>query len=160
DRGFPASYAEGLPASHGQHTCILLLNLTEHCNYRCPTCYASALEPATPLVQPVRPTAHELLNTVKTVIGREGGRLGGLMLSGGEPTVRPDFEDLLCRLSDLPVTRILVNTNGRRIARDDRFLDLLRRLSGRVEVYLQFDGFKASTLERLRGEQVGEEKAR
>src|SRR5579872_5595285 len=34
------AYADGLPASHGQHTCILLLNITEHCNYACPTCYA------------------------------------------------------------------------------------------------------------------------
>src|SRR5579862_9380588 len=43
--GFPEGYREGLPASHGQHTCILLLNITENCNYRCPTCYASALDP-------------------------------------------------------------------------------------------------------------------
>ena len=26
--GFPDGYQEGLPASHGQHSCILLLNLT------------------------------------------------------------------------------------------------------------------------------------
>src|SRR5579863_403673 len=39
------AYAEGLPASHGQHTCILLLNVTENCNYACPTCYATALPP-------------------------------------------------------------------------------------------------------------------
>ena len=44
---FPDGYRDGLPAGHGQHTCILLLNITQHCNYKCPTCYASALEPGT-----------------------------------------------------------------------------------------------------------------
>ncbi len=46
--GFPDGYREGLPTSHGQHTCILLLNVTERCNFACPTCYADALAPGTP----------------------------------------------------------------------------------------------------------------
>ncbi len=41
---FPDAYQNGLPASHGQHTCILLLNVTQRCNYACPACYAGALK--------------------------------------------------------------------------------------------------------------------
>src|SRR5205085_2198151 len=73
--GFPDGYREGLPASHGQHTCILLLNVTEHCNYSCPACYASALPPGAEQVSQ-GPTQAEILHTVDTVIAREGGRLG------------------------------------------------------------------------------------
>ncbi|MBI3721746.1 MAG: radical SAM protein, partial [Fimbriimonas ginsengisoli] len=157
-RAFPEGYRDGLPASHGQHTCILLLNITEHCNYRCPTCYASALPPGTPAPVEEHPSADEILRTVETMLSREGGKLGVLMLSGGEPTVRTDLPELITRLSDLNITRIMLNTNGRRIAKDDRFLAFLQTVRGRVEIYLQFDGLEASTYEALRGDDVAGEK--
>ncbi|AIE87753.1 radical SAM protein [Fimbriimonas ginsengisoli] len=156
--GFPDGYRDGLPASHGQHTCILLLNVTEHCNFRCPTCYATAHDPGTPLAQPDRPSIAEMLHTVDTVLAREEGKLGVVMVSGGEPTVRRDIEELLERLFERNLTRVMLNTNGRRIARDDRFLKFLQSHRDRVEVYLQFDGFRASTHLALRGEDLSEEK--
>jgi uncharacterized radical SAM superfamily Fe-S cluster-containing enzyme len=155
-RGFPDGYRDGLPASHGQHTCILLLNVTEHCNYHCPTCYAAALPPGQ-VIDP-RPRLDEMLHTVDTVLAREAGKLGVVMLSGGEPTVRRDLEELLERLFERNVTRVMLNTNGRRIARDDAFLRFLADHRDRVEVYLQFDGFRPETHLRLRGEEVGDEK--
>jgi uncharacterized radical SAM superfamily Fe-S cluster-containing enzyme len=155
---FPDGYRHGLPVSHGQHTCILVLNVTERCNYGCATCYASALAPGTPRPAEEHPTPAGILSTVDTVIAREEGRLGVLMLSGGEPTVRDDLPELIERLLDRPITRIMVNTNGRRIARDDRFLDFLHRHRGRVEVYLQFDGLRPATYQALRSEDVAAEK--
>lgn len=157
---FPDGYRDGLPVAHGQHTCILLLNITQHCNYKCPTCYASALEPGTKRSSVEHPTLQELEHTVDTVIKREGGRLGVLMISGGEPTVRSDISEILRVFSDKPITRVMLNTNGRRIAKDDAFVELLNDLRERVEVYLQFDGFRERTHEILRGEKVGEEKLR
>jgi uncharacterized radical SAM superfamily Fe-S cluster-containing enzyme len=155
-RGFPDGYRDGLPASHGQHTCILLLNVTENCNYSCPTCYAGALAPAAPLAR--QPSIEELLHTVDTMLEREKGKLGVLMISGGEPTVRRDIEELLTRAMERNVTRVMLNTNGRRIARDDKFLSFLREHRDRIEVYLQFDGFRPSTHQTLRGEDVADEK--
>lgn len=155
-RGFPDGYRDGLPASHGQHSCILLLNVTEQCNYRCPTCYASAQPPGQPIE--LRPTVGEMLHTVDTVIEREAGKLSVVMLSGGEPTIRRDLEDLLLQLFERNVTRVMINTNGRRIARDDGFLRFLADHRERVEVYLQFDGFRPSTHLTLRGEDLSEEK--
>jgi uncharacterized radical SAM superfamily Fe-S cluster-containing enzyme len=155
---FPHAYREGLPASHGQHTCILLLNVTDRCNYGCTTCYASARAPGSPRPAEEHPTIEEVLRTVETVIEREGGKLGVLMLSGGEPTVRDDLPELLRQLLDLNITRIMINTNGRRIARDERFLQFLHRCRDRIEVYLQFDGFRPSTYLALRGEDVADEK--
>lgn len=155
---FPHAYQNGLPASHGQHTCILLLNVTQRCNYACPACYAGALKPGTATPQPEYPTIAEIRHTVQTVLARENNKLGVLMLSGGEPTVREDLPQLIENMGDLPITRILINTNGRRIARDDKFLEFLQSQRERLEVYLQFDGFKASTYQVLRGENVAEEK--
>ncbi len=154
----PTIYAQGLPPSHGQHSCILLLNLTEHCNYACPTCYAAAKAPGTPLLPNSDPSKEELLRTVKTVLAREGGKLSVVMLSGGEPTLRTDLEEIIREISDLPVTRILLNTNGRRIGKDDALLKFLAKHRGRVEIYLQCDGFSEATNTQLRGENVAEEK--
>lgn len=158
--GFPDAYREGLPASHAQHTCILLLNVTERCNYGCKACFASAKPPG--VTEPVdeKPTADEILATVHTMIEREGGRLGVLMLSGGEPTVRRDIIEIMQRLSVLPITRIMLNTNGRVIADDDVLLDFLARHRRQIEVYLQFDGFEGNTHHVLRNEDVLDEKLR
>ena len=152
------SYAQGLPASHGQHTCILLLNLTQRCNYSCPTCYAAAQAPGTARPDPELPARAEILRTVHAALGREGGRLSVLMLSGGEPTIRDDLPAIIDDLLPLPITRIMLNTNGRRIARDDRFLSWLQSRRERIEVYLQFDGGDSQAAQVLRGEDVSREK--
>ena len=64
------------------------------------------------------------------------------MLSGGEPTVHPEVLEIIEAATERNVTRVILNTNGIRIAKDDRFVAALGRLRGRVEVYLQFDGFE------------------
>jgi uncharacterized radical SAM superfamily Fe-S cluster-containing enzyme len=155
---FPDAYRDGLPASHGQHTCILLLNVTDRCNYGCTTCYAAALAPGAPVPKSETPTIAEAIHTVKTVIAREGGKLGVLMLSGGEPTIRDDLPQLIEAFLELNIVRIMLNTNGRRIARDDKFLAFLQKHRERIEVYLQFDGMRPETYLALRNEDVSQEK--
>ena len=157
-KGFPDGYRDGLPASHGQHTCILVLNITDRCNYGCTTCYAAARAPGTPVPRLERPTIDDIIHTVETVIAREGGKLSVLMLSGGEPTVRDDLPQIILRLAALPITRVLINTNGRRIARDPRFVQFLHEFRHRIEVYLQFDGVRPATYRALRNEDVSSEK--
>jgi hypothetical protein len=147
-RPVPQAYLDGLPQMQTQHTCILLEDVTDHCNLKCPTCFASS-SPALAAVAPVA----EVLASVDAKLAREGGRLDVLMLSGGEPTLHPQFEELLDALVRRPVVRILVNSNGLRIAQDDRLLALLRRHRHRVEVYLQFDGLtKAASLHHRGGD--------
>ena len=73
-------------------------------------------------------------------LSRENGRIDVLMLSGGEPTIHPFLPELLAELAVRPITRILINSNGIRIAQSDELLDLLTEYRERVEVYLQYDG--------------------
>ena len=45
---------------------------------------------------------------------------------------------------------VMINTKGKRIARDDRFLEQLSEV--RPSLYFQFDGFESETYRILRGE--------
>jgi uncharacterized radical SAM superfamily Fe-S cluster-containing enzyme len=134
-RPIPEAYAYGLPAMQTQHTCILLQDVIEHCNLRCPTCFTAS----GPQLQGVAPLA-EVLANVDTRLSRENGRIDVLMLSGGEPTLYPHLAELLDELVARPIVRIMVNSNGMLIATDDDLLALLERHRERVEVYLQYDG--------------------
>ncbi|MGO0577269.1 radical SAM protein [Ornithinimicrobium panacihumi] len=145
-RPVPQAYLDGLPQMQTQHTCILLEDITDHCNLKCPTCFASS-SPALAQVAPVE----EVLASVDAKLARERGRLDVLMLSGGEPTLHPHFEELLEALVERPIVRILVNSNGLRIAQDDELVALLKKHRQRVEVYLQFDGLTKAASVHHRG---------
>ena len=142
----PAAYLDGLPEMQTQHTCILLADLLDICNLRCPTCFADS----SPALEGVAPL-ESVLSTVDTRLSRGQGRLDVLMLSGGEPTLYPELAELLRELSARNVVRILVNTNGIRVARDDALLDLLTEHRERVEVYLQYDGVSERASRHHRG---------
>lgn len=142
----PMGYEHGLSPAHQQHSCIFLLDITTQCNLSCPACYAES-SPAASHYLPL----DAILRSVETAIARENGRLDVVMISGGEPTVHPQIGELLERLVALPITRILLNTNGIRIANDDAFVDLLASHRTRVEVYLQYDGQEKRVHEHLRG---------
>ncbi|WP_157576578.1 radical SAM protein [Mycobacterium sp. GA-2829] len=142
----PQAYLRGLPEMQTQHTCILLQDIADTCNLRCPTCFTDS----SPDLRNVVPVADVLAN-VDQRLRRENGRLDVVMLSGGEPTLHPGLADLLTELVDRPITRILVNTNGVRIATDDGLLDLLTAHRERVEVYLQYDGLSEAAHRHHRG---------
>jgi len=145
----PAAYADGLPQMHTQHTCILLEDITDHCNLRCPTCFTESA----PALSSVAPLAAVLAN-IDARLERENGRLDVLMLSGGEPTLFPHLERLLEEVVSRPIVRILINSNGMRIARDDALLELLHRHRERVEIYLQYDGESAASSTHHRGADI------
>ncbi len=142
----PEAYLSGLPEMQTQHTCILLEDVIQGCNLRCPTCFSES----SPDQAGVVPVAHVMAN-VDARLARENGRLDVVMVSGGEPTVHPDITTILSELADRPVNRILLNTNGIRIAQDDALVEWLAAHRDRVEVYLQYDGRRASSYRAHRG---------
>ena len=151
----PTGYEYGLGPAHLQHSCIYLLDITTQCNLECPACYASS-SPAASHYLPLDAIVH----AVERAIEREGGRIDVVMLSGGEPTVHPQFREIVERLATLPVTRVLVNTNGIRLANEDALLGVIAGLRDRVEVYLQYDGQRKETHERMRAVDLTEIKKR
>jgi len=136
----PLAYRRGLGEMQTQHTCILLEDITAACNLTCPTCFADS-SPSRAGTVP----AERVLANIDQRLARENGRIDVLMLSGGEPTLHPDFEEIVERVLERDVVRILINSNGIRIAKDDQFLRFLEKHNRRAEVYLQFDGFRLET---------------
>jgi 7,8-dihydro-6-hydroxymethylpterin dimethyltransferase len=74
-----------------------------------------------------------------------------VQLSGGEPTLHPDFFAVLELAKSLPISHLMVNTNGIRIAQDEDFVKQIAERMPDLEVYLQFDSFERDALMELRG---------
>ncbi len=136
----PSAYLYGLGEMQTQHTCILLEDINENCNLRCPTCYADSMPELTGVAR-----VEDVMSNIDQRLVREAGRIDVLMLSGGEPTIHPQFQEILEGALERNVVRILVNTNGVSLSRNDDLLALLTAHRDRVEVYLQFDGFRRET---------------
>lgn len=151
----PSAYLRGLGEMQTQHTCILLEDIIETCNLRCPTCFTDSSPELRGVV-----SVEDVLANIDQRLARENGRLDVVMLSGGEPTLHPDLPRLLDELIARNIVRILVNTNGVLLARDDDLLEVFRRHRRRVEVYLQYDGLRAESSRHHRGGDLTAIKAR
>jgi hypothetical protein len=79
-----------------------------------------------------------------------------VQISGGEPTVHPDFFRILDIAKSKPIKHLMVNTNGIRIAQDKGFADQLATYMPDFELYLQFDSFRPEVLTKMRGRDLTE----
>lgn len=132
-------------------TCLALIEIVNSCNLACPTCYADSPVGAGHKVDAV--PLENLKQRIQGVIDRKGG-IEILQLSGGEPTLHPQFFELVEWVQAHPaIDYLLLNTNGLRIAQDEAFAaqlaDVARRL--RFQLYLQFDGTQLDGQHFLRG---------
>ncbi|SDL24310.1 hypothetical protein SAMN04487898_116118 [Pedobacter sp. ok626] len=143
-------YDCGLCTDHEQHSCLTVIEVTDRCNLSCPTCYAMS----SPSYGRHR-TLEEINKMMDVVVANEG-EPDVVQLSGGEPTVHPDFFKILDLAKTKPIKHLMVNTNGIRIAKDIAFVEKLASYMPGFEIYLQFDSFSAEVLEKLRGEDLTE----
>lgn len=131
-------------------TCVLLLEITQACNLRCPTCYADA-------------HGHDFMKIHEAkrrldAFFRTQTRLDVLMLSGGEPTIHPRFGEILDLALSYPIGRVLVNTNGLRLAQSDALIERIAAERQRVELYFSFASFRPAIHQRLYGRDLTREK--
>ena len=132
-------------------TCLALIEIVNSCNLSCPTCYADSPLGTGQKIDAV-PLA-ELQARIQGVIERKG-KIEILQLSGGEPTLHPQFFELLRWLHANPgIDYVLLNTNGVRIAHDNAFAAELASTFryGKFQLYLQFDGVQEAAQKNLRG---------
>lgn len=142
---FGCPYDCGLCPDHMQHSCLTLVEITDNCNLRCPICFAgSGPERATH-----KPFA-AIIAMLDAVVANEGAP-DVVQISGGEPTLHPDFFAILDAARARPIRHLMVNTNGIRIAQDREFAARLAEFGRGFEVYLQFDSFESPALKSLRG---------
>lgn len=143
DYGCP--YDCGLCPDHEQHSCLTIIEITDRCNLTCPTCYANS----SPIHGRHR-TFEEVKTMLDTIVENEK-EPDVVQISGGEPTLHPQFFEILDYAKTLPIKHIMVNTNGLEIAKDFEFAKRLKSYTPDFEIYLQFDSFKAEALVALRG---------
>lgn len=141
-------YDCGLCTDHEQHSCLTVLEITDRCNLSCPTCYAMS----SPHYGRHR-TVEEVEHMLDIIVANEG-EPDVVQISGGEPTVHPDFFTIMDIAKKKPIRHLMLNTNGIRIAKDPEFAKRLASYMPDFEVYLQFDSFKPEVLKRLRGEDL------
>lgn len=151
---FGAEVKHGCPTDcgtcndHEQHTCLPIVEVTDHCNLECPVCivdnqYSWHMEP------------DAFARIIDNLIASEG-QCESVALSGGEPTSHPKILELL-KIADRPeIGRVMVITNGIRLGKDRAFAQAIKD-SG-AYIGLQLDGFDAETHTIIRGRDLVEEK--
>lgn len=138
-------YDCGLCPDHEQHSCLTVIEVTDRCNLTCPTCYAGS----SPSYGRHR-TLDEIKQMLDTIVKNEK-EPDVVQISGGEPTIHPQFWDILDYAKSLPIRHLMLNTNGVKIAKDFEFAKRLKTYAPDFEIYLQFDSFKDDVLQELRG---------
>jgi tetraether lipid synthase len=145
DTEFGCPYDCGLCPDHEQHSCLALIEINEHCNLTCPVCFADS-SPSRDKHLPL-PVIERM---VDALVASEG-EPDLVQLSGGEPTLHPEFFAVLDAVRARPVRHVMVNTNGLRIAREPDFAARLAEQKRGLEIYLQFDSLRRDALMELRG---------
>ncbi len=151
---FAAEVQHGCPTDcgtcndHEQHTCLPIIEVTDHCNLECPICivdnqYSNHI------------TLEAFTGVIDTLVANEG-YCESIALSGGEPTSHPQILELVRIASRPEIGRVVLITNGLRLGKDRRFAEAVKK-SG-AYVGLQLDGFTAETHEKIRGRDLCEEK--
>ncbi len=148
DTHYGCPYDCGICQDHEQHGCLTVLEITDRCNLSCPTCYAFS----SPTYGRHR-TIDEIDMMLNAIVANEG-EPDVVQISGGEPTIHPDFFEILDLAKTKPIKHIMLNTNGIKIAKDFEFAKKLAGYMPNFEIYLQFDSFKPEALELMRGKDL------
>src|SRR5438067_4221878 len=147
ERGCP--WDCGLCPDHEQHSCLAIVEINDACNLTCPVCFADSA---------VGKGGHKSLAEVEAMLDavvRAEGEPDLVQLSGGEPTIHPQFWEIVAAARARPIRHLMINTNGVRIATEDGFAERLAALGPGFEVYLQFDSLSDDALFELRGARLG-----
>jgi uncharacterized radical SAM superfamily Fe-S cluster-containing enzyme len=138
-------YDCGLCPDHMQHSCLSVVEITDNCNLNCPVCYAESGTHR----QRHKPL-DDVIRMLDAIVANEG-EADVMQLSGGEPTLHPQFWAILDAARARPIRHVMVNTNGIVLAQDKDFVKRLAGYAPGIEVYLQFDSLRAEVHRELRG---------
>lgn len=125
-----------------------ILEVVQGCNAKCPTCSAASLPGQAGMLS---------LSEVNVILGsftEATPQHDLLMISGGEPTLHPQIMDVLKAARAHGIARVMLITNGIRLASDAQFVSKLAELGSWLEIYLQFDSLSENVLRVLRGEDL------
>jgi len=137
----------GLCTEHIQHTCMVVLEVTNGCNLNCPICFARSNEGYR-----YHPTIDEIEGMWRTIIDYVEHPIC-VQISGGEPTIRNDLPDIVRQGKEMGIDYIEVNTNGVRLGTDIEYLRAMKE-AGVDSLYFSFDGLAPEIYEKTCGEDL------
>ncbi|MBN1109767.1 MAG: radical SAM protein [Methanomassiliicoccales archaeon] len=141
----------GLCPDHIQNTCLVVMEITNGCNLKCPLCFASANERYrfNPSLEVIRGMYQTILDYVEHPIC--------VQISGGEPTIRDDLPDIIRMGKEMGIDHIELNTNGVRLADDIEFLKNVKK-AGVDTLYFSFDGLQGEIYKQTCGRDLLDKK--
>ena len=140
----------GICDHHKSAPAIAITDITYRCNLKCPVCFANAL---TETGKNIEPSFEELRRVYTHFRQITPQPPVCAMFSGGEPTMREDFPELLQMATDLGYAQLQVATNGIRFGKEIDYLEECIN-SGMNAMYLQFDGVDAEVYKKTRGADI------
>lgn len=142
----------GICNMHHSHTCMSNIDLTNRCDMTCPVCFANA----NAMGYVTEPSMDQVRAMLKTLHDRRPVPCKVIQFSGGEPTIHPNFIEIVRMAKEMGFTQIQIATNGKNMSD----LDFARRCkeAGLNSLYLQFDGVSRDIYRKTRGEDVYETK--
>lgn len=130
---------------------MAMLEITNRCNMNCPLCFTDAHHNALDV------GLDEIVKRLQTLLEVAGPI--PLQISGGEPTLHPQLDEVVAEVKSRGFRNIELVTNGVIISANQDYLDALVD-RGLTAVYLQFDGLRKQTLEAIRGQDMSEVRIR
>lgn len=143
-RGCP--YDCGICENHKSQTILSIIDVTNHCNLKCPICFANAAAAG----YEYEPTLDQIRGIIDNLSANRPVKVKALQLSGGEPTLRNDLPEIVRYAHEAGIHHVEVNTNGIRIAQSMPYLKRLQDAHV-SSFYLQFDGVTSDPYKITRG---------
>jgi len=142
----------GLCDQHQSSSVLGQIDLTNRCNLTCPVCFANANANG----HVYQPGFEEVVAMLHRLRDLRPIRCTSVQFTGGEPTIHPQFHEIVAQAAAMDFSNIQIATNGITHAH----ADFARRSAeaGLHTLYLQFDGFDDAVYGRLRGEAMLEKK--
>lgn len=144
----------GLCSMHQSHTMLGQIDLTNRCNLSCPICFANANVKG----YVHEPTLPEVVALLEQLRACRPVPASAVQLTGGEPTIHPDFLAVVAKAKELGFSHVQAASNGIRFA-EPGFAHAAAA-AGLHTIYLQFDGVDDRVYEQTRGRPLLEVKRR
>jgi len=137
-------------ASHVGGLRLPVFSITNDCNLACPKCFTYN--------RPDRKYYKTPEDTRKIIdhILERAGTVQLINLTGGEPTLHPQLEQILAECRRPGIGRVTMNTNGVRLSADRGLARMLKETG--VQVVLSLDTLDPETSVRMNGRDVTREK--
>ena len=141
ERGCP--FDCGPCQGHEQRVLLPIVPITSSCNLDCPICYTHNKNEGAWHLSEL--DLRSVLNHLKKADPDQ--RI--INLTGGEPTLHPQFERIVELCHEQGIRRITISTHGLRFLKDEWLLEKLARLEARI--VLSFDSFKPEVNKQMLG---------